>query len=168
MKNIKKNIKSAAKRLSLAREAICEDKEEHETDFSKWTQRQSRHLKRREFSQLDIDNLIEELEGLGRSEKRALKSYIEVFLMHLLKIQFQPKKRTISWDLSIKEAKYKAQSILQENPSLQPKLKELIKEAYFYARIKAALETGLNEDKFPEECPWTVKDLFPSFPKKYS
>ena len=161
----KKSVKSIPKKLSFC---VHEEKElEYEKDFSKWANNQAKFLKKREFSKLDIDNLIEEIESLGRSERRTLRSYLEVLLMHMLKVKFQPKQHTTSWNLSIKEAHYKTETTLQENPSLKPKLKDIVKEAYFSARIKAALETGLEENKFPEECPWSLKEIFPNLEKKY-
>ena len=139
----------------------------YEKDFYKWTHSQASFLKKQEFSKLDIDNLIEEIESLGRSEKRTLRSYLEILLMHMLKVKFQPSMHTVSWDLSIKETSHKAQTTLQENPSLKMQLKDLVKDAYFSARIKAALETGLDEKTFPKKCPWVSKDLFPDLEKKY-
>ncbi len=139
----------------------------YDKDFYKWTSTQSKLLRKGKYSKLDIQNLIEEIESLGRSEKRTLMSYLEVLLMHMLKVEYQPKKHTSSWDASIKEAGYKTQKALSENPSLKPKLKEIYKDAYFSARLKAVVETGLKESTFPEECPWTLKDLFPNLEKKY-
>lgn len=133
----------------------------YDLDFFRWANNQANLLKKGEFSKLDRENLIEEIESLGRSEKRTLRSYLENLLMHKLKAQYQPEMHTKSWDLSIKEADYKAKTTLNENPSLKPKLKELIKEAYFSACIKAALETGLDEKIFPAESPWSLSDIFP-------
>ena len=133
----------------------------YEKDFYKWTKDQSLFLKKEEFTKLDIEHLIEEIESLGRSEKRTLKSHLEVLLMHMLKSKYQPKKHTKSWDLSIKNSRYKTESVLKDNPSLKPQLKEILKEAYFAARLDAALETGLEEKVFPEECPWKLEDILP-------
>jgi len=124
-------------------------------------------LKKGDFTKLDIDNLIEEIESLGRSEKRALKSYLEVLLMHLLKCKYQPQEHSQSWDLSIKESRHKAWETLKDNPSLKPKLKEIVLDAYFTARLKAAKETKLQEDTFPNDCAWTLSELFPELEKKY-
>lgn len=139
----------------------------YETDYCKWTNEQVKFLKKGDFKKLDIENLIEEIESLGRSEKRALKSYLEVLLMHLLKCKYQPQEHSQSWDLSIKESRHKAWETLKENPSLKPKLGEIVLDAYFTARLKAAKETKLPEETFPNECSWTLKDLFPELEKKY-
>jgi Domain of unknown function DUF29 len=170
MKKSKKtsSVKMQPKKFSVAASTRHElEEQEYDADFYKWTKNQAKFLKKREFSKLDLDHLIEEIESLGRSEKRTLKSYVELLLMYKLKIKFQPRKHTISWDLSVKEANHKAQTTLQENPSLKPKLKDIVNDAYFSARLKAALETGMEEETFPIECPWNLKDLFPDLEKKY-
>lgn len=140
---------------------------EYEKDFFKWTAHQAKYLKKQEFSKLDMNNLIEEIESLGRSEKRTLQSYLENLLMHKLKVKYQPKKHTASWDASIKEASFKSQKTLSENPSLKAKLKEILKDAYYTARLRAVVETKLKEDTFPVQCPWALKELFPNLEKKY-
>ena len=139
----------------------------YEKDFSKWASTQANFLKKREFSKLDIENLIEEIEDLSKREKQRLTSYLEILLMHKLKIEYQPKKHTKSWDLTIKEADHKAQKTLLDNPSLKSKLNDIVDDAYFSARLRAAVETKLDESKFPEICPWDLKDIFPNLEKKY-
>ncbi len=161
---MKKTIKANPKKMSVS----CPSNTlSYDKDFYKWTTNQARFLKNGEFSKLDIENLIEEIESLGRSEKRTLKSYLEILLMHMLKVEFQPGKHTTSWDISTKVASHKAQKTLLENPSLKPKLKEIVEDAYFSARLDAALETKLDEGTFPEKCPWSLKDIFPDLEKKY-
>lgn len=131
----------------------------YEQDFYGWTRMQSRLLKKQEFSNLDIENLIEEIESLGRSERRTLESYLEILLMHMLKVEYQPAKHSKSWDLSIKNSRQKFKKVLKQNPSLKPKLPEILKDAYESARLDAALETKLEEKKFPVNCPWTMDEI---------
>lgn len=150
------------KRLTVSRNSKT-----YEDDFFKWTKNQARLLKKKEFSNLDIDNLIEEIESLGRLEKRTLQSYLELLLMHMLKVEYQAEKHSKSWDLSIKEARLKVKTTLLDNPSLKPKFKSIVETAYASARIKAALETKLDEAKFPEVCPWKLQEIFPDLEKKY-
>ena len=167
MKTTRKIVRANPRRLSIAAQAHAKEELEYDKDFSKWANTQARLLKKREFSKLDIDNLIEEIEDLSKREKQRLTSHLENLLMHKLKVKFQPEKHTKSWDFSIKEASHKAQKTLSENPSLKPKLKEIIKDAYFYARLKAASETEMEENKFPEECLWSLEEIFPDLNKKY-
>ncbi len=131
----------------------------YEKDFYKWTSTQSKLLRRGEYSKLDIQNLIEEIESLGRSEKRTLRSYLTNLMMHLLKIKYQPNKHTKSWDLSVRNSRIEAKRQLTENPSLKSKITKIVEEAYLSAVIAAAFETGLDEEIFPKECPWNIKDL---------
>ena len=131
----------------------------YENDFYKWAMNQASLLQKGQFNKLDVDHLIEEIKSLGRSERDKLESFLTVLLMHMLKIKYQSGKHTRSWDLSIKNSKHKAKKVLKENPSLKPKLQEIIKEAYFSARLEAAIETGLAEKIFPKECPWEIKDI---------
>ena len=139
----------------------------YEKDFFKWATRQAKYLNDREFSKLDIENLIEEIEDLSKRERDKLVSYLENLLMHQLKVKYQPKMHTASWDASIKEATFKVHKVLEKNPSLKPRLKEILHEAYYTARLRAVRETGLEEETFPEKCPWSLKDVFPHLEKKY-
>lgn len=141
--------------------------QQHRTDFYGWTMNQANLLRAKEFSKMDMDHLIEEIENLGKSEKRTLKSYLEKLLMHKLKSKIQPGKHSRSWDLTIENCETQTRDCLSENPSLKPMLKEILKSSYYSARILAILETGLTEELFPEECPWTLQDIFPDLEKKY-
>jgi len=131
-------------------------------DFYQWTQEQSGYLKTGHLSNLDIENLIEEIEAMGRSEKRALESRLIVLLMHLLKWKYQPMFRGKSWELTIKGQRLKVASLLKDNPSLKPQLSTMIESAYESALIDASKETGIDEKHFVEKCPWTFEQLMDS------
>jgi len=143
----------------------------YSTDFSQWVEDQSKLLKNKEFNKLDIANLIEELESLGKSEKRILESYLEKWLMHMLMhkimIKFQHSRHIPSLDGTIKISSHKAQKTLTENPSLRPQLKDILHDVYYSARLLASVETGFNEATFPEKCPWDLTEIFPNLEKKY-
>jgi hypothetical protein len=128
----------------------------YEKDFYSWTQEQSELLKSGRFSELDIDNLIEEVESMGRSEKRELESRLSILLLHLLKWKYQEVRRGRGWQLSIDEQRIQFEKTLNENPGLKPVLDEIIKDAYKLAVIKAARETKISKAVFPECCPWTL------------
>lgn len=132
---------------------------QYDKDYYGWVLSQSELLKKKEYAKVDWKNVLEEIEGLGRSEKRALRSSLRVYLMHMLKAEYQPEMHTRSWDLSLKNSLKEINITLKENPSLKPKLKQIIKEAYDFARTDAAQETRLPEKTFPKECPWDFKDL---------
>ncbi|MEI6069661.1 MAG: DUF29 domain-containing protein [Methylococcaceae bacterium] len=128
----------------------------YEKDFYSWTQEQAGLLKNGRFSELDIDNLIEEVESMGRSEKRELESRLTILLLHLLKWKYQEVRRGRSWQLSIDEQRIQFCKTLNENPGLKSALDEIINDAYKLAVIKAARETKISKAVFPECCPWNL------------
>lgn len=92
----------------------------YETDFYAWTQQQAAYLRQGKFELLDLENLSEEIESLGRQEKRELRSHLEVLLAHLLKGHYQPEQRSKSWIYTIREQRRRIERHLKENPSLKP------------------------------------------------
>jgi Domain of unknown function DUF29 len=130
----------------------------YNTDFYSWTTQTAQLLKQRRFSELDLENLIEEIEDLGRSEYRALESRLEVLLMHLLKVRYQPEMHTKSWDLTIQEQRLRIQRLLRDNPGLKPKLPQAWEDAWEPALIQAQKETGLDSTAFPQENPFTLDE----------
>jgi hypothetical protein len=133
-------------------------------DFYGWTQEQAKLLREHRIEELDLENLLEEIESMGKSEKRELESRIELLLMHLLKWYYQPNFQGKSWELTIREQRAKCARHLMENPSLKGKLNEVFEYAYEDARMWAARETGLSLDTFPESCPWAFEQVIdPAF-----
>lgn len=136
----------------------------YETDFYGWTQEQAELLRARRLDEIDLENLIEEVESMGKSEESDLESRLEILFMHLLKWVYEPELRGKSWVNSIKEQRRKIPRRLKKNPGLKSKLPEIILEAYQDARESAADETGLPEQTFPKECPWALEEaLNPEF-----
>jgi hypothetical protein len=131
----------------------------YETDFYTWTQQQVALLKSKQFNAIDLDNLIEEIESMGRSEKRELESRLTILLQHLLKWQYQPIRRGRSWQLTIKEQRFKFLKVLKENPSLKKEINQCLQDAYQIAVIKASKETKLDENVFPIICPWSINEI---------
>jgi hypothetical protein len=123
----------------------------YEKDFLKWTQQQAECLQKGNWEELDVRNLIEELEALGRSEQRELSSYFQLLVMHLLKCQYQPEKRTPSWNTTLSNYRDKIQDCLEDTPSLQRFLQdaEWIDKYYRRARRDTAKETQKSLEIFP-------------------
>ena len=130
----------------------------YEQDFYGWTQEQAALLKAGRLNDLDIANLIEEVEAMGRSEKRELESRLTVLLVHLLKWKYQSNRRCRSWQLTIKTQRIDFLKVLRDNPGLKPGLEQSMVDAYQLATIKASQETGLDEAIFPSVCPWGLSD----------
>lgn len=134
----------------------------YETDFVEWIAQAAELLKQGKFSELDIANLIEEVEDLGRSQKQALKSNLRVLLMHLLKWQYQPRKRSGSWRGSIVEHRKRIQDALEDSPSLKNYYSSVLADSYTTAREIAAHETGCSLETFPTECSYTAEKVLDS------
>jgi hypothetical protein len=132
----------------------------YDSDFYAWTQQQAKLLRNQSLNELDLVHIAEELEDMGRSEKRELVSRLEVLLIHLLKWQFQPSLRSRSWQLTIQEQRLRLEQHLAENPSLKGLLPEYLMRAYQLAVIGAEKETGLAD--FPSSCPYTPEQIFDS------
>jgi hypothetical protein len=130
----------------------------YDQDFYGWTQEQAALLKAGRLNDLDIANLIEEVEAMGRSEKRELESRLTVLLVHLLKWKYQSNRRCRSWQLTIKTQRIDFLKVLRDNPGLKPSLEQCMVDAYQLATIKASQETGLDEAIFPSVCPWGFSD----------
>jgi Domain of unknown function DUF29 len=121
----------------------------YDKDYYLWIETTAKQLQERKFLEIDIDNLVEEIESMGRSEKSALKSNLVVVLIHLLKWQYQSSLRSNSWKSSIREHRRRLRDALQDSPSLKPYLIEVFGECYQDAREQAADETGLPLESFP-------------------
>jgi hypothetical protein len=136
-------------------------KSEYDTDFYKWTNAQAKLLKKRDFDSIDLDNLIEEIASLGRSDRRALKSHLENILLHMLKMEYQPqgKGNSKSWESSLFHARMRIKDLLDDSPSMKKLLPNLISKAYELAKYDAVIETGLSVETFPKECPWKRDEI---------
>src|SRR5438445_13343350 len=132
---------------------------EYEQDFYAWTMEQSRLLRSGELSAIDAANIAEEIESIGRSDRRELKSRLSVLFMHLLKWRHQPGARSRSWSATIDEQRLQIEGVLDESPSLRPMAAAILPEAYSIARARAIAETGLADEAFSEACPFTADEV---------
>ncbi len=130
---------------------------EYQSDFYGWANEQAALLRRGELAAADIANIAEEIESMGRGEKRELVNRLTVLLAHLLKWQYQSGFRSSSWSSSVREQRIRLNSHLLDNPSLKSKLGEAYAQAYELAVISAARETGLPENTFPAAPPYPLE-----------
>jgi len=131
----------------------------YETDFYSWTQEQARLLRVGNMSMLDMDNILEEIEAMGRSEKRNLVSRLSLLLAHLIKWQYQPEKKGKSWRLTIAHQRIAINDLLKDSPGLKSMLGEKTTDAWRNAVREAEAETGISRKRFPKECPWSFEEF---------
>jgi Domain of unknown function DUF29 len=131
----------------------------YDSDFYGWTQEQADLLRSGSLNELDTQNLLEEIESMGRSERRELESRLEVLLAHLLKWKYQEGRRSRSWTLTIIGQRQKVSRCLKQSPSLKHKLNESLEAAYSDAIIAAERETQISRNVFPDTCPWTFEQI---------
>lgn len=131
----------------------------YETDFYAWTIEQASLLRNQQWSQIDLHNLIEEIESLGKQQRQELRNHLSVLIGHLLKWQYQPENRSRSWLATIRVQRRDISRLLKDNPSLKPYIDEALLEAYENGRDLAMGETNLPEETFPSNNPYTVASI---------
>jgi hypothetical protein len=131
----------------------------YETDFVAWVDRTLELLQVQDYAAVDWEHLMDEFGDMSRRERQRLASNLVILLLHLLKWQCQPEGRSRSWQGSIVEHRRRIRQALQDSPSLQPYLVEVLAEAYGDAIEQAAVETGLAIEAFPVVCPYTIENL---------
>ena len=131
----------------------------YERDFYAWSQEQARLLREGRWEGVDRENVAEEIESLGREQFNKLVGALRVLMLHMLKWDHQPERRSRSWVLSIKTQRNDLEDVLSDNPGLKPRMTQALERAYRNARTEAAQETGLDEDAFPAACPYSFEDI---------
>ena len=131
----------------------------YESDYLCWLEEQTARLREGQFDRLDREHLLEELESMSRSERRQLRNRLIVLLLHLLKWRYQPERQSRSWSVTIITQRVDIKLLLRESPSLRPTLDSTLKQIYPNARQEAADETGLNVERLPPSCPFTIVEV---------
>ncbi len=131
----------------------------YEQDFCLWLEETAALLKARKFEKLDVENLVEEIECMGRSEKKSVESNLEVILVHLLKYKYQPKKRSNSWRVTLLEHRRRLKRDFRISPSLKRYFLEIFADCYQGARKLASVATAMAITTFPRESPFTPEQV---------
>ena len=129
----------------------------YDQDFYAWANEQARLLRAGALSEADIEHIAEEIETMGKAEKRELVSRLAVLLAHLLKWQYQPERRGVSWEVTIGNQRRALVRHLQDNPSLKSRVQEALADAYGDAKGDARAATYLPRETFPASCPWSFE-----------
>jgi hypothetical protein len=131
----------------------------YQHDFHAWLLRNAALLRERKFTAIDADNIAEELETMGRSEKRELVSRLSVLIAHLLKWRHQAARRSRSWKNTVATQRLDIKELLEDSPSLSYELEEPLARAYSKAVLLAEQETGIDRKMFPACCPFSWQEL---------
>ena len=151
--------------MAMANEQVSteppEDKQSlYERDYYTWALQQARALKEHRLEELDWENLADELEGLAKTERRELRSRLEVLLEDLLKWQFQATRRSRSWRAIIAVQRLKIREHLDENPGLKPSIPDIVAQAYKAARVDLTTRfLRSSEPQPPMSSPWTFEHV---------
>jgi hypothetical protein len=129
----------------------------YDQDFYAWAMENAELLKQKKFEEIDIDNIAEEIESMGKSNKRALFSHLSILIAHLLKWKFQPIRRSTSWTLTIENQRFEVSDLLKESPSLKREIELQFDHAYRKALIIASEQTGIDKKDFPKPCPFSLE-----------
>ena len=128
-------------------------------DYGAWITAQIELLRDGQLDELDIEHLLEEVEGLARSNFDSFKSAIRIVLIHMLKWDIQTNYRSRSWANSIDGHRVRVTEALEESPSYKSRIKDAVTKAYKRARYDASKETRLPLKHFPELCPFTFDEI---------
>ncbi|NJL88407.1 MAG: DUF29 domain-containing protein [Coleofasciculaceae cyanobacterium SM2_1_6] len=131
----------------------------YEADFYRWTIEQSQFLQLGKFDALDLENLAEEIASLGKQQRQELRNRLGVLIGHLLKWQYQPTRKTRSWQLTIELQRSEIEELLMDNPSLKPYLVEVIPKAFKLGLSLVFMETPLKKRDIPSNCPYTLEQI---------
>lgn len=132
----------------------------YDQDFYEWTVRNAELLRSGRATEADLTHIAEEIEDMGKRERRELLSRLSTLIAHLLKWQAQPDRRGNSWTATIRLQRKEIKDLLSQMPSLQRYLQQNLAKAYEYGVVTAVAETGLPAEAFPSTCPFDFNALF--------
>jgi hypothetical protein len=145
--------------METAMATVTKARVHYEDDLFAWTQEQAALLRAHAADRLDWENLAEEIESMGRRDRRELKSRLRVILLHLLKWQAQPKLRGGSWRKTLRTQRVEIRDLLLQSPSLRREVPDLMREAYLDAVKEAMDDAGLRAGAFPGTCPYRPEEV---------
>jgi uncharacterized protein DUF29 len=127
----------------------------YDRDLYTWAVEQAALLRSGRVEEVDALNIAEEIDDVGNEQYDKLESALRLILLHLLKWDHQPNRRSRSWWASIQIQRKHVEKVLRKNPGLKPHIEEAIGDAYGVARLEAAKQTKLDPRTFPDRCPYT-------------
>ena len=131
----------------------------YDADFAEWTRRNAELLRSGRVAEADLARIAEEIEDMGKRERRSLYSRMRQLIEHLLKWQYRPERRNSTWRRTIVMHPLGIGRLLRDNPSFQPLLEDVVSQSYELASKTAALATNCPRERFPQTCPYTLEQL---------
>ena len=135
----------------------------YERDYYAWIRKQIRAIRERRLEEVDWTNVAEEMDDLGKSEKRSVEPHIARIIEHLLKLSYTPERpRRLNrrgWEITVREARRQLGRLFDESPSLRRKTREVFPHAYQGGRNAVLIATTLSEAVLPESSPWSLEQV---------
>lgn len=131
----------------------------YDQDFTAWCDETARLLRAGRFTDVDVQNLIEEVEAMAGNQRREVSSRLRVLIVHLLKWDKQPGKRSTSWISTLATQRDDLEDVLEQSPSLRRTLQDAVTKMYPRAVRLASIQTGLPKNVFPPECPYSLDQI---------
>ena len=131
----------------------------YDTDFAEWTRHNAELLRSGRASEADLEHIAEEIEDMGKRERRSVHNRFVRLIEHLLKWQHQPQRRGSSWLRTIVVQRQAIRRLLNENPSFRPGLANVVAEAFQDAVGIVSAVTHRESTDFPKSCPFTLEQL---------
>lgn len=131
----------------------------YDDDLYAWSKDQAARLRALKPRHVDWEHVAEEIESLGRSDRRSLQSDLKVVLLHLIKWRYKPQKRKPGWRSSINEHRDRIERIIQDSPSLARVPAESLAVEYRKARLQALQDTKLPGGRIPDTCPFSIEQV---------
>ncbi len=131
----------------------------YDQDFAAWTAETARLIRSGRIAEVDLEHVAEEIEDMGKRDSREVKSRLTVLLVHLLKWNLQPQRRSRSWSSTIATQRREMNDIFSQSPSLRDRIPGTLARVYRDAVHAAVIETGLSAKRFPLDCPFGVEEI---------
>lgn len=131
----------------------------YDEDFYLWVLRNAELIRQRRFDEIDVDNVAEEIESLGRCDKHEVRSRLATLLRQLLIWRHYPIRRDKNLIIAVMHQRWQIELVLQDSPTLRREMSSMLAKNYGWAREMAAIETGLPEEAFPKDCDWSLEQV---------
>jgi hypothetical protein len=131
----------------------------YDHDYLEWVKSTLVQLRSQDYISVDWQNLIEEIEDMGKRERRSMETNLVIVLLNLLKWEFQPQCRSGSWKSSIIEHRRRIRKALEDSPSLKVYLGTMLTECYQSAVKQVKAEIQLPTETFSTRCPYNMVEV---------